>query len=71
MKSRGFCDRLICESIYAVYYELYGSETVQRDHSPLGPVQQGETEFLVEIREEMVALWNEEEDAVMLLSDML
>lgn len=63
------CDRLICESIYGGFIMNCPDQNLCREIIPhLAPIQQGDTEpkeFPVATREEMEALWDMEEEAVM------
>lgn len=63
-----FCDRLICESIYGGFLMNCPDQNLCRQIIPhLAPIQMGETEpkeFPVATREEMEALWMEEDRMV-------
>ena len=63
------CDSLICESIYGGFIMNCPDQNLCREIIPhLAPIQMGEVdpkEFTVATREEMQALWDAEEAAVM------
>jgi len=63
------CDRLICESIYGGFLMNCPDQNLYREIIPqLAPIQMGESEpkeFPIASREEMDAVWDAEEEAVM------
>lgn len=64
-----FCDSLICESIYGGFLMSCPDQDLCKQIVPhLAAIQQGENdpkEFSVATREEMEAIWDAEESAVM------